>query len=335
MYIKMETIALTALFAVAYCNPAWGQASPPEILVDVENIVLYNNNLIDQPKLVPNPFITPAAPPGVSAIFGFAIIIGDVVAVNGKPAKGTLALRSQDLQLTPLNNGRPIADTMRAALQSGTLEILKSDGAAVGIFMLTGMGGARPPGSPLSIVNFNFAILGGTGAFLGARGQAGVAAGTVLGREASMAEDDAYRRINGGGGKRRYVLQVIPMSTPQIVVTGGAPALYHADFSPVTAAQPAKAGELLIAKATGLGPTVPGIDPGQPFPLDATQEVNSPVEVSVNGKPAEVINKIGWPGLMDTYRIDFRVPDGTVAGQAGVQLTAAWIAGSSSNIAIK
>ena len=149
-----------------------------------------------------------------------------------------------------------------------------------------------------------------------------------------MAEDAAYRRINGGG-KRRYVLQVIPMSTPQIVVTGGASAVYHADFSPVTAAQPAKAGEVLIAKATGLGPTVPGINPGQPFPLDATQEVNSPVEVSVNGQSAEVINKIGWPGLVDTYRIDFRVPDGTAAGPAGVQLTAAWIAGSPSNIAIK
>ena len=132
-----------------------------------------------------------------------------------------------------------------------------------------------------------------------------------------------------------YVLHVIPMSTPQIVITGGEPAVYHTDFSPVTSTQPAKAGEVLIVKATGLGPTIPGINPGQPFPLDATQEVNSPVEVSVNGQSAEVINKIGWPGLVDTYRIDFRVPDGIAAGPAGVQLTAAWIAGSPSNIAIK
>ena len=176
--------------------------------------------------------------------------------------------------------------------------------------------------------------MGGTGAFLGARGQLGGSRGSN--RTASIAEDPAYRRVNGGGtGKFTYLVHVIPMSTPQIVVTGGAPAVYHTDFSLVTAAQPAKSGEVLIVKATGLGPTVPGINPGQAFPLDATQQVNSPIEVSVNGKPAEVINKIGWPGLVDTYRIDFRVPDGTAAGPAGVQLTAAWIAGSASNIAIK
>ena len=334
MYRKMETIALTALLAAAYCNPAWGQVSPPEILVDVENYVQYYNNIIDQPKLAPNPYITPAAPANMSGNFGFAIGIGDVVAVNGKPAKGTFSLRIQIIDLSATIAGRAIADVNRAATHNIMLELLKSDGGPVGIFMLTGTGGLRPPGAPLSIVNFNFAIVGGTGAFVGARGQAGAATGSQTGRQASMAEDPAYRRINGGG-RTHYVLQVIPMFTPQIVVTGGAPAVYHTDFSPVTAAQPAKAGELLIAKATGLGPTVPGINPGQPFPLDATQEVNSPVEVSVNGQSAEVINKIGWPGLVDTYRIDFRVPDGIAAGAAGVQLSAAWIAGSPSNIAIK
>jgi uncharacterized protein (TIGR03437 family) len=86
-------------------------------------------------------------------------------------------------------------------------------------------------------------------------------------------------------------------------------------------------------KATGLGPTVPSVDPGQPFPTDpALQAVNSPVDVTVNGKSAEVINKIGWPGLVDTYRVDFRVPDGTAAGMAAIQLTAAWIAGAGVNI---
>ena len=254
------------------------------------------------------------------------------MAVNGKPAKGTLALRAQNLDLTPANNGRPIADTMRAAMHTVTIEILKSDGAPVGIFMLTGMGGARPPGAPLSLRAFNWAIVGGTGAFVGARGQAGVVANSN--RQASIAEDPAYRRVNGGSSTR-YVLQVIPNSLPQISATASGPAVYHADFSPVTAAQPAKAGEVLIVKATGLGPTIPGIDPGQAFPLDASQEVNAPIEVSVNGKPAEVVNKIGWPGLVDTYRIDFRVPDGIAAGPAGVQLTAAWIAGSPVNMPIQ
>ena len=95
------------------------------------------------------------------------------------------------------------------------------------------------------------------------------------------------------------------------------------------------AHEVLVARATGLGPTRPGIDPGQPFPSDVGQEVNSPVEVSVNGRSAEVINKIGWPGLVDNYRVDFRVPDGTAAGMAGLQLTAAWITGPPVSIPIQ
>ena len=53
--------------------------------------------------------------------------------------------------------------------------------------------------------------------------------------------------------------------------------------------------------------------------------MNSPIAVSVNGQQAEVINALGWPGLVDTYRADFRVPDGTKAGLAAIQLNAAWI----------
>ena len=125
------------------------------------------------------------------------------------------------------------------------------------------------------------------------------------------------------------------MFVPQIVTTASGPAVFHSDFSPVTAAKPAKAGEVLIVQATGLGPTVPGVDPGQPFPTDSLFQVNSPVDVTVNGRPAEVINNIGWGGLMDTYRIDFRVPDGTTAGMASIQITAAWIAGTAVGIAVQ
>ena len=124
----------------------------------------------------------------------------------------------------------------------------------------------------------------------------------------------------------QWVLSVIPMSWPQILTTASGPAVFHSDFSPVTAAKPAKAGEVLIVEATGLGPTVPGVDPGQPFPTDSLFQVNSPLEVTVNGRPAEVINNTGWPGFVDTYRIDFRVPDGMTAGMASIQITAAWIA---------
>ncbi len=151
-----------------------------------------------------------------------------------------------------------------------------------------------------------------------------------------MAEDPANRRVYHAAGKFRFTLHVIPMSRPEIMTTSSGPAIFHAaDFSPVTAAKPAQAGEVLIVKATGLGPTRPGVDPGQPFPSDTLQPMNSPVNVTVNGQAAEVINKVGWPGLLDTYRLDIRVPNGIATGTAAIQLTAAWIAGFSANVSLQ
>jgi uncharacterized protein (TIGR03437 family) len=104
-------------------------------------------------------------------------------------------------------------------------------------------------------------------------------------------------------------------------------------FSPVTTANPAKAGEVLIAEASSLGPTVPGVDPGKPFPTNSPFQVNSPVQVTVNGVSAEVINTIGWPGLVNTYRVDFRMPAATTAGTTSIQITAVWVAGPAVGIA--
>jgi uncharacterized protein (TIGR03437 family) len=56
----------------------------------------------------------------------------------------------------------------------------------------------------------------------------------------------------------------------------GSPAVFHADFSPVTPARPARAGETLIVMATGLGPTRPGMNPGTPFPENPLLEMKFP-----------------------------------------------------------
>jgi hypothetical protein len=77
------------------------------------------------------------------------------------------------------------------------------------------------------------------------------------------------------------------------------------------------------------------VDPGQPFPKDAQVVVNSPVDVSVNGQAAQVINAIGWPGLVDTYRVDFQVPAGTAVGVAAMQIGAAWIPSVPINIMVQ
>jgi uncharacterized protein (TIGR03437 family) len=156
-------------------------------------------------------------------------------------------------------------------------------------------------------------------------------------RTASVREGPANRRTNGGG-RWRTIFYIWPKYRPSVDVTAAGPAVYHtADFSPVTAASPARAGELLTVAARYLGLTRPDLlPPGtRPFKADPIEAVNSPIEVTVSGKEAEVINKIGWPGTYDLYRVDFRVPSGHPPGQAVLQLTAAWIPGPEVKIPVQ
>jgi len=336
MSTSRETLLAAAFCAVIPWGAGQAQVPPPTILVvDLENQVQYQEDTPDLSKFATDPNVTtPVLPRNLNA----AVVIADIVAVNGQPAKGTYTRTARAVLLTTAPNpGQAIADTVRNALAGDIFEILKSDGSPIGTIVSYGLGlGSPSPGAPLSITQGNLAITGGTGAFVGVRGQWGqaVTAQTTAVRQASVTEDPANRRLNGGG-RVKFVLQMFPMSVPQVATTSSGPAIFHADFSPLTAAKPAKAGEVLIVKATGLGPTVPGINPGQPFPIDALQQVNSPVAVTVNSQAAEVLNSIGWPSLLDTYRVDFRVPDGTTAGTAAIQLSAAWIAGPSVNIPIQ
>jgi uncharacterized protein (TIGR03437 family) len=126
------------------------------------------------------------------------------------------------------------------------------------------------------------------------------------------------------------------MSSPQIVTTPSGPAVTHSsDFSLVTTSKPAAAGEILSVFVTGLGPTKPGVDPGKPFPTSPLAVVNSPVDVTVNGAPAEVLAAVGYPGAVDSYQVNFRVPPNTAKGTAAIQVSAAWIAGTPVSIAIQ
>jgi hypothetical protein len=242
--------------------------------------------------------------------FESAFAIADIVSVNGKPALGATyetVLAGLRGSPTPAAGGA-LVDSAREAVFKWELDFLNTDGTQLGTVDITGMsGGFAPPGAPKEILAGALAVIGGTGAFLGVRGylQPTDPARDAMPpqRVTSACEDPALRRVFGGGERRHQALYLIPIVQPRI--TG----LFHADSSPVTDAAPAKSGEILTAVATGLGPTAPGVEPGQPFPLDGVQVVNSPVDVTLNGQPAVVMNKSGWPGMKDTYRVDFVVPD--------------------------
>jgi hypothetical protein len=321
--------------AAAICSIAVGQAwaqAPRVATLDIEweNAVGYGDNLADpsQRATSPDP-VTPASIINLTPFVGIA----DIVSVNGKPAKGSWVLGGRIIQLVPSPMpGQAIGDLGRGALVDIHIEILQADGTRVGSIMTSGFtGGPAPPGSPPGRF-CNLAVTGGTGAFEGARGT--VASPNFSTRPASIAEDPSNRRVNGGT-RGHLIADLVPMFWPEIVTTANGPAVFHSDFSAVTATKPSRSGETLIVRATGLGPTAPGITPGTPFPDNPLQVVNSPLEVTVNGKGADVLNKIGWPGTTDTYRVDIRVPDGTAPGMAALQVTAAFIQGQPVSIPVQ
>src|SRR5260370_32814932 len=103
---------------------------------------------------------------------------------------------------------RSIADITRVSLIDLRFEILQTNGAQIGAIMATGLGAGSPsPGAPLAQTQGNNAIVGGTGAFLGARGQLGQGATpqTIPSPRLSMTEDPSNRRKHGGGTIRYIV----------------------------------------------------------------------------------------------------------------------------------
>src|SRR5205807_7998468 len=253
------TLALTALF----CSIAWAQTPPATILtIEMENVIQYQENFANPLKNGTSTAMEVSNPP---ATFFPGTFIADIVAINGRKSKGATVGRNYWVGLSTNPSGsQAIADVNRFQAMEISLEIQQADGSSVGTIVLTGITGGPPPlGAPKSGATGTFAVIGGTGAFLGARGQAA----TIMNshRPTSTLENPINRRTFPAG-LWKLVVELIPMRTPDVTLTATGPAIVHAiDFSPVTAAKPAHSGEVLTMFASGLGPTRPGVDPGQVF----------------------------------------------------------------------
>jgi hypothetical protein len=315
-----------AAAVAALCVSGFGQTAeqPVVLIIEVDNSVLYRGDVTDSTKLARDPGTTSPLP---ARAFQYTQGAGDIVAVNGKPAKGLISNRVAALSLRANPQpGQAIADVDGSGSILYFWDILGPEGNYVGTLVSAG-----PP------LGQCHAVIGGTGAFLGVIGEFRSLETIRPTRIASVTEDPANRRIHPGG-KGRTVFHIWPKYRPAVDVTAAGPAVYHtADFSPVTGASPARAGEILTVGARNLGFTRPELlPPGtRPFKADPIEVVNSPIEVTVGGKEAEVINKLGWPVTLDIYRVDFRVPSGLPPGAATLQLTAAWILGPEVKIPVQ
>jgi hypothetical protein len=294
--------------------------------VEVVNFVFYVDDGSGQANWATQVQATPGT---LGRTFASFVGIGDIVAINGKPARGTFVQRAQIVNSSNQPTaGQAIADTARGNFSDVFFDLMTADEKLAGSITGTGfLATGPPPGAPLAATQFTLAITGGTGAFQGIRGQISGAANPKAGRGASITEDPSARRTLGGGG-RLFLIQLTAETLPQLIVSGAGPAIVHSsDFSLVSSSKPARSGEILSLFVTGLGPTIPGVDPGQSFTAQPLQIANSPIDVTVNGAAAEVLYAGGYPGSVDSYQVNFRVPPGAPAGMASLQISAAWIAG--------
>jgi len=198
---------------------AAAQDSPIILEVDVENYVAYTADVTDPTKLARSP--VPSQPtPGAN--FFTNVILADITQLNGDAVKGTMVLQNQTLLLNPKPApGGAIADVTRVASTHASWEFLNADGSQLGSIYATGLsGGTPPPGSPASAISGNLTIVGGTGAFLGARGS--VNSTEVVPRSTSQAEDPSLRRSNGGG-HAHFVFQIPPMTVPSAAAAASKP----------------------------------------------------------------------------------------------------------------
>jgi len=88
----------------------------------------------------------------------------------------------------------------------------------------------------------------------------------------------------------------------------------HLDFTLVTPANPARAGETLLGYVTGLGDVSPAIADGAPGPSDVLSNTTNPITVYIGGVPATVSFAGLAPTLSGLYAITFTVPTGVGSG---------------------
>jgi len=120
-----------SLFAFAACHQVLAQASATaNVTIDVANVVEYRGDITDITQFAGNPNITPTAEvgngPGQTPNFALNTVIGDIVAVNGQPAKGLFAagVRAAGANTNP-PPGRAIADVNRTAIRENIFEICR------------------------------------------------------------------------------------------------------------------------------------------------------------------------------------------------------------------
>ena len=181
------------------CLAARAQAPPTILTLDLANHVEYYNHTAVS-SYATNPNLTTQTIGGGKNFFDI-IILADIVAINGQTAKGLYVSRNRVIQGGPtVTPGQAISDVTVTAYREDIFKILQPDGTPVGSITALALSGTTPsPDAASTQTGGDWVITGGTGAFLGVRGQMSGTGQQKGGRPASISEDPANRRISGGG----------------------------------------------------------------------------------------------------------------------------------------
>jgi uncharacterized protein (TIGR03437 family) len=139
--------------------------------------------------------------------------------------------------------------------------------------------------------------------------------------------------VNNGIGPSASFSVNVAQVAPQIFFNPVAAVLKNADFSLVSAANPARAGDIVLVYATGLGTTTPAMPTGALAPATAVANT-APVTATVGGQDADVIYSIAAPGYVGLYQVAVRIPSG-VSGNVPVVLQQGTTKSNVVNIAVQ
>ena len=121
-------------FSLAFAAVALAQ-TPTTLQVDVNNFVLYNYDTFDMDKFGTNG----AATNIMMKTYNFHVAIGDITAVSGTAAKGTLLCGTMPmfvLSPNPTPGTQAMADTSRSMIDQCSVEIMTSAGACTKVLCM-------------------------------------------------------------------------------------------------------------------------------------------------------------------------------------------------------
>lgn len=141
-------------------------------------------------------------------------------------------------------------------------------------------------------------------------------------------------QVSVGGNFSSPVAVALAQAAPGVFTVsqdgkGAAVVLHALTYTPVTAANPARPGEVLSLFATGLGPVRPFVPTGRPAPPQPLASTTNTINIVVGSTPARVLFSGLAPGFVGLYQVNFEVPAGASLGDS-VALNLS-VASSSSN----